>query len=135
MTISGTPPKSSGLEPIEFVPADNAQQYIRNIADILSEIDGGPLFLVHDGKTGTSHNFIVVAVNYFNLNGSLKKTRLFMLIEACVISGNVFRIWYASDEVNIYQKVTECFSLSQVMLALEQQIQEGKDITIRYKIK
>ncbi len=135
MTISGTPPKSLGLEPIEFVPADNAQQYIRNIVDALSKTDGDPLFLAHDGKTGTSHNFIVDAVNSFNLNGSLKGTRLLMLIEACVVSCNVFRIWWASDETNAYQKIIECSSLSQIISVLKRQIQEGKDISIRYSNK
>jgi hypothetical protein len=56
MTVSGITPDLFGLEPIEFVEVAKAQYYIERLAEQLIELDVRPLFLAHDGHSGTSRN-------------------------------------------------------------------------------
>ena len=135
MTLVGKPPELPGIEPIEFVPYEEAQVYIRDHAQELIKMDGEPLFLVHDGETSTSHNFIVDAENDFTKNSSLSGTKFFKLLEGFIAAGNKFRIWWASGVpfTKIIQGMQECSSLPEVLSSVQHQVNQNKDISICYK--
>ena len=76
MTVSGIPPDLTGLEPIELVRSAKAQYYIAGLADQLKALDGNVAFLVHDGHTGTSDDF-VSAVDSARMGEAMENTPLF----------------------------------------------------------
>ena len=54
MTSAGPRIEMGQYAPVELVAAALAQDYIRDRASAIGEVDGGPLFLVHDGESQTS---------------------------------------------------------------------------------
>jgi hypothetical protein len=131
MTTSGKPVQLTGLDPIELVPADEAQQYIHSLKDELSAVDGEPLFLVHDGATSTSHDFIVEAEQHVHLEGSLNGSRLLKLMTLLVKARHTFRIWWASNKPGLTIAI-QCNNIDQLIATIEKQVRDNKDLSIRY---
>ena len=119
------------MEPIELVPARDAQQYIQDLEDELSATDGEPVALVHDGTTGTSHGSIVEAEEHVHMEGTLQGTKLLRVLELLVASRHTFRIWWAPNGLTAPDMVS-CESLDQLVQTIEGQICAGVDLAVRY---
>ncbi len=132
MTTAGPWLDLSDLSPLELIPAEQAQYYIRDLQALLSQEDGAPIYLVHDGETGTSHNFINDASSYLFHGGTLAGSPLLELCKRLCKQGHVFRIWWASNEENAHTQLTQCHSLGQVIRAIEMYLGASEDIQIRY---
>lgn len=128
MTISGSQIDLNDLKPIELLPASKAQEYIQKLESMLEKEDGRPLYLLHDGETGTSDIFIGDAWNALQEFNSIKDTTLFVLINRLIENKNSFRIWYAGNDPVDYSNVDDCESLEDVMRITS----ETKAIQIRY---
>jgi len=113
MTISGSLP-AGDFAPVEFLPIAKGQKYVANLEAELSVADGTPLWFAHDGRTGTSHDFVSDAQSYACEHSSLEGTLLYRLMSACVSAGCVFRIWWASDDPSCYRQLTEFSTLSEL---------------------
>jgi len=131
MTISGLFDLPRSMAPIELIPAHEAQQYIQERESELTAIDGAPVHLVHDGTSGTSHDLIAQAEDHAQKQGTLQGTLLFKLIEQAVASGCAFRIWWAADGPSL-PVPTECDSPGQAIRVLQDQIDAGSDLAVRY---
>lgn len=132
ITTSGATVDLSGVEPVELIDIRDAQQYVRDLEDELSAADGTPLFLIHDGETGTSHNFVVEAEDRVHRTGSLRGSRLATVLERLVAAGNTFRICWASDSP-AFPDAAQCHTLDQIVATIEQQVRGGMDLTVRYQ--
>jgi hypothetical protein len=132
MTISGSPVDLSDLKPIELIEAAKAQKYIQDLEQDLIREDGGPVYLVHDGSTWTSHNFIGDAIDHYSETGTIEGMALFTLIKRLISNGNNFRIWYADDSPNAHLDVTECNNLEELLLTISEQVQMIDGIEIKY---
>lgn len=128
MTITGPILDLSDLKPIELIEASKAQDYIQRLEKDLAIADGSPVYLVHDGITGTSDDFIGEAWNTLQLGKSIKGTLLLSLIERLIANGNTFRIWHAANDPNDYLHVKDCFSIDEILRVTSQ----VKQILIRY---
>ena len=95
--------------------------------------DDQQIALVHDGVTGTSHDFIVEAEDHFKMEDSLEGTRLLKVLLLLVAAAHTFRIWWASDEPATTE-ITTCISLDQLVRTIEEQIRSGIDPAVRYEI-
>jgi hypothetical protein len=122
----------SDLSPLELIPAEQAQYYIKDRQAFLSQEDGSPLYLVHDGETGTSDIIITDAISYLYHNGNLVGSTLLELCKRLSYNNYIFRIWYPSNEEDAHTKVTQCYSLEDVIRAIEMCENAFEDIGIRY---
>lgn len=76
MVTEGKKPDFSGIEKVEAVPIGQAQSYLSRLAKDLSEDgDVSNLYFIHDGESGTSHNFIVEAEGKFSRTDTFADTR------------------------------------------------------------
>ena|GEM_PF-6433887 len=130
MTISGALPQQA-FRPLEFLTISEGQKYIADLERELSVTDGTPLWFVHDGKTGTSHNFVCDAQDNYNEHNTLDGTLLLRLMQACVEADCGFRIWYASDMPGCHREVTEFTTISELCSGIARLLSEGRDICVR----
>ncbi len=130
MTISGALP-SQTFPPLEFLPVSKAPKYIADLEQELADADGSPLWFVHDGQTGTSHEFVCNAQNYYNEHQSLDETLLLRLMKSCIEAGSVFRIWWASGEPNCHRDMREFAGSEELGAGLSKMLSEGRDICLR----
>lgn len=94
MTISGELPPGN-FSPVEFLLISQGQKYVAALEAELSSADGAPMWLIHDGRTGTS-DFVIDAQTHFSEYRTFEGTLLYRLMSACVKVGCTFRIWWAS---------------------------------------
>ena len=132
MTISGTLP-AQAFAPIEFLPLSKAQKYIADLEAALSQADGTPLWFAHDGRTGTSHDFVSAAQNHYFEHDTIEGTLLLRLLESLAVAGCVFRIWWASDQTSWCRDLTAFKSVQELRLGVAKLVAEGKDIALRYE--
>ena len=132
MTISGSMIDVTDLKPIELIEASKAQKYIQDLEQDLIKEDGGPLYLVHDGETWTSDNFIGEAIDHCYETGTIEDTALFILIKRLILNENNFRIWYAVNDPKDYLDVTTCSDLEDILLTIYEQVRMIDGIEIRY---
>ena len=131
MTVSGALPAHK-FAPIEFLPISKGQKYIADLEAELSSADGIPLWFVHDGCTGTSHDFVSDAQNYYFEHETMEGSLLLRLIESLAGAGCIFRIWWASDEP-YHRNLTTFRSIQELRLGVAKLVAEGKDIALRYE--
>ncbi len=134
MTLAGNPVNLTGFEPLKLIPVMQAQKYIQKLAPTLIKADGEPLFLVHDGKTGTSHDFLVTAAESLYFDRTVGDRKLLSLLQLVCDSSHIFRIWWAGDP-NSHEALENCATIEDVRLAIGQQLRAGDDIAIRYSPK
>jgi hypothetical protein len=131
MIAIGRQPDCSSSRPIEALPIQEAQEYVQNLIPII--VPQGlkvPIWFIHDGETGTSHNFITMFVNQLQSDDtSPSSTSLINVIKSCEKAGNSFRIWWAGRE----QDVVKCTSIEDVMKTIIMQAKSFRDISIEYK--
>lgn len=83
---------------IELLQIEDAQEYVNSLGSELGGMDGKPLYLVHDGETGTSDTIIADLENALldcSVVDDLPATKI---LQACFDSGVGFRIWWATDD-------------------------------------
>ena len=131
MTISGALPTQT-FAPIEFLPISKGQKYIADLEAELSLADGTPLWFVHDGRTGTSHDFVSDAQDHYNEHDTLDGTMLLRLTESLAVN-SVFRIWWASDKPSCYRSLATFTNIQELRLGIAKMLAEGKDIAVRYE--
>ena len=124
MTVSGVVPNLSGLEPIEFVEVAKAQYYLEGLADQLTELDGGPLFLVHDGHSGTSDDVVSPAVTSVRMGEPLENTPLNSLLNRLSKGTHTLRIWDAGRGSDAHLRVKHCGSLEATMREFRDQAEQ-----------
>jgi hypothetical protein len=132
MTISGVLPDRS-FSPLEFLPIAEGQRYIADLEEELSLADGTPLWFVHDGSTGTSHDFINDAQDHYSENGTLNGTLLLRLMETCVEADCVFRIWWASAKPGCHRDLAEFTTVGELCSGIARMLLESPDICVRRK--
>ena len=128
MTITGPILDLSDLKPIELIEASKAQFYIQKLEQALAREDGSPVYLVHDGFTDTSDEFIGEAWNTLQVKESIEGTLLLALIKRLITNGNTFRIWHANNDPKAYLDVQDCFSIDDILRVTSQ----TRQIEIRY---
>ena len=94
MVTKGRKPDFNGIDKVEAVPIRQTQ-LSRRAEDLAEDGDTSNLYLVSDGETGTSDNFVTEAEEqFYNVTGSFAGTRFDKVIDACGNAGNSFRLWY-----------------------------------------
>jgi hypothetical protein len=131
MTLAGNPVNLAGFEPLELIPVMQAQTYLQELAPTIITADGEPLFLVHDGKTGTSHDLLVTAAENWYLDRTVGDRKLLSLLQLVCDSSHVFRIWWAGDP-NSHEELEHCSTIEDVISEIGRQLADGNDIAIRY---
>ena len=132
MTVSGELP-ARAFAPIEFLPISKGQKYIADLEAELSQADGTPLWFVHDGRTGTSHDFVSGAQNHYSEHDTIEGTLLLRLLESLADAGCVFRVWWAGDQTSCYRDLTTFKSTQELRSGVAKLLAEGKDIALRYE--
>jgi hypothetical protein len=100
MTSAGPRIEMGQYAPVELVAAALAQDYIRDRASEIGEVDGGPLFLVHDGESQTSHDIVVPAYNQILDRAPLGDTDFGKILTDLLIAGHTVRVWDAGAMSN-----------------------------------
>jgi hypothetical protein len=133
MTVSGTPPANSAE--VEFLPVSRSEDYIRKLASELEQKDGSPLFLAHDGETGTSSGFISDGETHLHITGGLTGSSLHAILKGCVDNCDALRIWWASDLPNDHLDVATCTTFEEIIATITEQIKKASGIAVRWKKK
>ena len=102
------------FSPVEFLPISKGQRYIANLEAELSLADGPPVWFAHDGRTGTSQDFVNEAQSLCCEHDLFGGTLLYRLMSACVSAGCVFRIWWASPDPSCHRNLAELSSLDEL---------------------
>jgi len=132
MIAVGTKPDLSSIPKIEAIPVKEAQEYVQRLIPILLDKLVSDVWFIHDGETGTSHNFIQSSIEQMQMDSMpFSKTLLSKTIGECAKAGDSFRIWWAGGEL----EVEKCTSVENVMYTIIKQVNGGKDIGIGYERK
>lgn len=132
MTSIGKKPDFSGIPEVEALPIKQAQPYLRRIAsDLVGDGNKDELYFIHDGETGTSHNFIAEVELGIRMDGTFASTRLDKVIDACARAGNSFLIWWAHDP-KAYLEVEQCSTIDLIKKKIIEQVRQGNDIGVAY---
>ena len=99
MTVAGNISRLSS-NVAELIPAHLAQPYIANLQARLESLDGSPVYLVHDGESGTSDRVVVDLKTALWEEVDPSSTALFAILSICFESGISFRIWLANNDPN-----------------------------------
>lgn len=109
MTVTGKiAPLSSNA--IELIPAHLAQDYIAKLEAHLESMDGSPVYLVHDGESGTSDGLVADLKAALWEKTDPSATTLYCILSTCFESGINFRIWLASDAPDALATTSEAVS-------------------------
>jgi hypothetical protein len=132
MVAVGQKPELSDLPHVEAVALTEAQEYLQKLAsDLRKAHRAESIWFIHDGETGTSHNFIVAATENAQLESSLAGTILERVLQACENAGDSFRIWYA-DVPGAHLDVDRFSTLDMAEGAIVEQIRSGADVAVVY---
>ena len=103
-TLSGADVSAERVPGLVFVPASEAQEYVRKLAPAIAGLDGAPVFFCDDRTTWTSHGFICDAEDFVRENETLAGSPLEPLLDLCDRRGAVLRVWWANDGPNDYEQ-------------------------------
>lgn len=95
MTSAGPRIEIGQYAPVELLETALAQDYIRDRTSAICEVDGEPLFLVHDGESQTSHDIVVPAYNQILDRAPLSDTDFGKILTDLLIAGHTVRVWDA----------------------------------------
>lgn len=130
MITSGKAHNFTDLAPIELIPAPDAQSYIHPIANMLTAGNPASAFLVHDGTTGTSDEFVSDGVNALIDNGTLQGSVLFSVIDRLATQGNAILIWWANNNPLAYQSAEPCSSFEELLAIALRQTSNNRPIQV-----
>lgn len=123
MVTCGSAPNIADLAPVELIPASDAQSYVHPIANALCGTNQAPVYLVHDGTTGTSDDIVADAENALKDNGTFEGVALFSVIHRLAVQGNSILIWWANNNPLAYKAAEPCSSVEELMaIALRQTV-------------
>ena len=120
----------SDLAPIELVPAPDAQSYIHPMANTLAGMNQAPVYLVDDGTTGTSDDFVTDGENALINNGTLEGSVLFSVIQRLAAQGNAILIWLANNDLLAYQAAEPCSSVEELLAVVRRQTAGNRPIQV-----
>ena len=98
MTISGKVTGADLPASGNLVPARDAQAYISKLEPALTKLDGGPVFLVDDGESGTSHSLIAEVGEALFRERPLREVPVVIHLEKCFRNGWSFRVWLRDND-------------------------------------
>jgi hypothetical protein len=121
----------SDLPPAELIPASKAQYYISGLAQELEAADGKPLFLVHDGHSGTSDELIP---EEYGLAPEERDQGVFFfkIITRLAQSGNTVRIWLAGNDPKAHQSVENHATAEGFVKAVKERFDAHRNINLRF---
>ncbi|MEK7396429.1 MAG: hypothetical protein AAB116_05790 [Candidatus Poribacteria bacterium] len=139
MVTKGEKPDFSGIDKVEAVPIEQAQLYLSRLANDLSEDgDVSNLYFVHDGETGTSHNFVTEAEGIFFRTETFANTRFDRVLDACIAVSNSLRVWWANSPI-AHLEVVECDMVHMLKKTIADQMysrnRAGEGIGVAYALK
>ena len=128
MITVGARPDVSDLAPIEALSVDKAQPYVRECAiTAFPPTTRTDVWFIHDGRTGTSHDFIQESENVIKMEKTpLDQTTLGKVIAACAKAGNAMRIWWASGD----ESPKRCATIDETIEVIIDQISNGDNISV-----
>ena len=129
MITAGTKPDLDYIPNVEALPAEEAQDYVRKLIPDFTSQDESQVWFIHDGNTGTSHDFVVEAEERIQLAGTLASTQLEAVIDACDAAGDSFRIWWAG-EPRAHLDVTSCATIEAAKQAILDQVNRHANIGV-----
>lgn len=130
MITCGKPINLADLAPIELVPTLDAQEYVHPIANTLTGTNQASAFLVHDGTTGTSDDFVAAGENALIDNGTLEGTSLLSVIHRLATQGNAILIWWANNNPLTYQAAEKCSSVEDLLVTARRQTDAHRPIQV-----
>lgn len=121
MTIGGRVRSEDQPTSLVLIPANEAQAYVVALEPELIALDGGPVFLVEDGETGTSDLAVADLVSALEDDVDVTSLAIFQLMTACVSSGVSFRVWRASGDgsASHERRVVDVWNVEAAMQALK----------------
>ncbi|HTK84106.1 MAG TPA: hypothetical protein VL625_03380 [Patescibacteria group bacterium] len=134
MTLSGPKVNLEGLEPIELLPASKASTYIQQREIEISQLDGDPLFLVHDGQSGTSDEFLGDAVNAIRSGDGMEGTLFERLMKRLSQGDHTVRIWYARNDPDAHLHVKNCSTYEEAMHEFKKMSEQTPFVNIRARL-
>jgi len=134
MTFSGPPIDLGGLRPVELIPACEAQNYIRKLEYELSALDGAPLFLVHDGHSGTSDGIVFDAASALGAGEDISSTLFHILMTRLLRTAHTVRLWCARNDPAAHLQVTDCESFEEAMREFQEQSQRSGTVNMRMRL-
>lgn len=120
MTLSGRMRPEDRPAALALIPANEAQAYVVALEPELIALDGGPIFLVEDGETGTSDVVVADLVSALEDDVDASSFEISKLMASCVLSGVSFRIWWAGGDDSAAHKrlVVDVENVAAAMQAL-----------------
>jgi hypothetical protein len=114
-TVSGVDLSAAHVEGLKFVPATEAQDYIRDLVPKIAAADGQPVFFCDDTRTWTSSDFVGGAEDFAASHGTLDGHPMLDLLALCERTGAVLRIWWAHDNPDDFDRVVSCKSVKEAV--------------------
>jgi len=137
MTAAGPGCKLRTAEPAELLPVEQAQDYVRELAPKLIEMDGSPLYLVHDGESGTSHDVVRPGRNRVFSDKSAEETLFASVVRDLLTSGHTIRVWdagSASDREVLSMELMEFPSAGQMLVTWAHRLLHNQGVRIRTRL-
>ncbi|MBC8232672.1 hypothetical protein H8E77_24250 [bacterium] len=131
MIAIGAKPNFDHIPKAEALPVEEAQDYVKNLFTDMVSQDESDVWFIHDGDTGTSHDFVVEAEEHIRRTGQLASTRLESIINACEAAGDSFRIWWAG-EPRAHLDVKSCITIDNTKQLILEQVNHGGEIAVTY---
>ncbi|MBU4269202.1 MAG: hypothetical protein KJ808_10200 [Acidobacteria bacterium] len=133
MIAVGAKPDLGSIPPLEALPIQQAQEYLRRLIPIIAPKEHpSSVWFIHDGETGTSHNIVQKSSEQIQMGDTpISKVTIIRVIDACEKAKDSLRIWWAGGELNVEQ----CTSIKGVTDTIIRQAKTGSDIAIGYERK
>ena len=131
LTFSGPPIDLGGLEPLSLLPVCEAQDYIQKLESELSALDGAPVFLVHDGHSGTSDGIVSDTVSALGDGEEISGTVFHALMKRLLKPEHTIRLWCARNDPAAHLRVTSCESFEDAMREFQEQSQRTGTVNMR----
>jgi hypothetical protein len=121
MTLGGQVRAVDPPGALRLIPAHEAQPYVVALEPELVALDGGPVFLVEDGETGTSDVAVADVVSALEDDVDVSAFAIFRLMTTCLSSGISFRVWWAggNSPASHRSRVVEVENVEAAMHALK----------------
>ena len=132
MMVTGDISNVRRIEGLNFVPANDAQEYIAKIIKQFSAEEAAKTFFIDDGSL-TSHDLVNEVQEPLILGHPFEETRLARLLEDCFKLNCKIRIWWANNDPDAFRKV-ECFTEKKLFLeTLTSKLEQGEDVYLLYE--
>jgi hypothetical protein len=124
-TVSGAILDGERVDTLTLVPADQAQDYVRERISDIASFDGEPVYFCDDNATGTSDDFIGSAIEYAAEHGTLDGHPMLQLLKLCERTKAVLRIWYPREKATDFQRAVSCSGAMEASRLMVKQLYSG----------